>query len=345
MSKEKLSDSESEVVDGENEDEDQELVEEVLSGKQRLVNLCSNLFWVFWCLCTISLLFFLGLGLLTMYSREMKMEIIFSNRIRTPFFANLSDCHSFGLIKCENIFIRGKDGKLGAWLISPSSKQYIIRDAYFLYLHGNMGSRALKHRVKLYQKLSKMGYHILALDYRGFGDSESFPTEEGLVQDAKAAYMWLLEKYPSAPLYIWGHSLGSGVAVQLGAILNGERTRVNGIILEAPFNNMTDAILQTPLAQPFIPFVPNFESYIADVRNVFKSSHWIQQVTTPMKILHDKSDHIINIALGYRLYVSAKQTGSTNVEFIELDEKLYHNYIYKASKLKVIIGNFVYGTS
>ena len=60
-----------------------------------------------------------------------------------------------------------------------------------------------------------MGYHVLAIDYRGFGDSESFPTEEGLVEDAKAAYRWMVENYVAYPHYIWGHSLGSGVALQV----------------------------------------------------------------------------------------------------------------------------------
>merc|ERR1712168_687626 len=101
--------------------------------------------WIFWGFCTILMIVFICGGLLLLYSREAKMEVIFLNRIRTPWFANLSDCRSFGLVKCENIYIRGRDGLLGSWFISPSSKQYITREAYILYLHGNMGSRALSH--------------------------------------------------------------------------------------------------------------------------------------------------------------------------------------------------------
>jgi len=336
------SESEGHPSDGEYENE---TCDENPTLGSRISSCCTTCLWVFWCLCTLALLTYVGLGLLVLYSKEAKMEIIFSHRIRSPLFANLSDCKSFGLIKCENVFIHGTDGRIGAWLVSPSSKQYIIKEAYILYLHGNMGSRAQTHRVKLYQKLSKMGYHILAIDYRGFGDSEGFPTEEGIVQDSKSAYKWMAERYPGFPLYIWGHSLGSAVAVQVAAWLNSEHSRVNGVILEAPFNNMTDAILQTPLAAPVASLIPNFESYLSDVKNVFKSSYWIKKVTTPIKILHDKSDHIINIALGRRLFYASKEVGSCNVDMVELDENLRHCYIYAAKKLKGIMSNFIYSTS
>lgn len=347
MGKEKLSGSDSDSnqhsdVEGEVEEP---CVDERLPLGEKLLSIGSSCLWVFWCSCTFLLIAYLTFGVVILYSKTAKMEVIFSNRIRSPWFANLSDCKSFGIIKCENIQIRGTDGMLGAWLISPSSKQYIIREAYILYLHGNMGSRALEHRVKMYKKLSKMGYHILAIDYRGFGDSDGFPTEQGLVEDGKVAYRWLLDRYHSYPLYIWGHSLGSAVGVQVAAWLNSELSRLNGLILEAPFNNLTDAIKQTPLAAPVAPFIPNFESYLDDVKNVFRSSYWIQKVNTPTIIIHDRSDHIINIALGRRLLLSSKELGLSNVNMVELDENLYHQNIYAAKKLKAIVGNFIYNTS
>jgi len=342
MGKEKLSESECSDTEGETEVVGTEQKKSL--GSKLWSGLCTFA-WMFWSICTFTLILYICGGLFILFSKEAKMEVIFSNRIRTPWFANLTDCTSFGLVKCENIYIQGRDGKLGAWLISPSSKQYITREAYILYLHGNMGSRALSHRIKMYQKLSKLGYHILAIDYRGFGDSDGFPTEEGLVEDSKVAYTWMVDKYVGYPHYIWGHSLGSAVAIQVAASLNSKHSRLNGLILEAPFNNMTDAIKQTPLAAPIAPFIPNFDSYIQDVKNVFRSDYWIQKVTTPTMMLHDKSDSIINVALGRRLYISAKEVGSTNVEMLELNENLGHQDIYAAKKLKGIVSNFIYNTS
>ena len=38
------------------------------------------------------------------------------------------------------------------------------------------------------------GANVLAIDYRGFGDSTGVPSEEGLVIDARSAFDWVVEK-------------------------------------------------------------------------------------------------------------------------------------------------------
>lgn len=308
-------------------------------------SICVRIFWFLWSIMAFATLSFIALGLFTLYSTSMKMELIFLNRLNTPFFANLSNCTEFGIIKCENLELVGGQGKLGAWFISPSTTQYIKQEAYILYLHGNMGNRALDHRVMMYKKLSRMGYHVLTVDYRGFGDSKGTPTEFGLLEDAKVAFKYLKERAHGHAVYIWGHSLGSAVGVQLAAWLNTENSRLNGLVLESPFNNMIDGINQSPLAAPLIPFVPNFESYIEDVREVFRSDHWIKKVFSSTLLLHDVSDHIINVQLARKLHLSAKETGVSNVHLIELDEKLYHNDIYKARHFIKYIEEFMEHTA
>ncbi|XP_002167315.2 lysophosphatidylserine lipase ABHD12 isoform X1 [Hydra vulgaris] len=305
----------------------------------------SKLMWSLWSVLTFLVFCYIAFSALVLYSKEVKMEIIYSHRIRSPWFANLSSCKDFGLVKCEQVYLNGYAGKLGAWFISPASQQYITREAYILYLHGNMGSRAMHHRVQFYKRLSKMGYHILAIDYRGFGDSEGSPSEEGLVEDSKIAYKWLNNRARGFAIYVWGHSLGSAVAVQLSSWLNAERAQLNGVVLEAPFNNITDAIIQTPLALPLYQFLPNFESYLDDVKNVFLSTFWIQKVTSPTLILHDVSDSIININLARKLYAVAKANGSTNVRMIEFDEQLDHCEVSSAKQFKKLFSDFVFHTS
>ena len=82
-----------------------------------------------------------------------------------------------------------------------------------IYLHGGMGTRVFGHRRELYQILQNNEYHVVALDYRGYADSTSeFPTSEtGFVTDALAIYQWVLNNTnPETPIFIWGHSLGTG---------------------------------------------------------------------------------------------------------------------------------------
>jgi pimeloyl-ACP methyl ester carboxylesterase len=64
----------------------------------------------------------------------------------------------------------------------------------FLYFHGNAGNRAAPKRIETYRNLSdRLNVNVLTIDYRGFGNSEGSPTEEGLATDARATWDWLIE--------------------------------------------------------------------------------------------------------------------------------------------------------
>ena len=71
------------------------------------------------------------------------------------------------------------------------------------------------------------GTGLLAISYRGFEGSSGNPSETGFHPDADAAYEFAASQVPNDRIVLWGHSLGTGVAVQLAA----ER-RVKALILE-----------------------------------------------------------------------------------------------------------------
>ncbi len=107
----------------------------------------------------------------------------------------------------------------------------------FLVLHGRESHRASGDRPKRYRRISEMGIHVLALDYRGklcseqlvlwltlncwfpdycdiivgFGDSGGFPFDEnGPVMDAVTLFTYVRRLAPTKPLFLWGTSVGSG---------------------------------------------------------------------------------------------------------------------------------------
>ena len=88
-------------------------------------------------------------------------------------------------------------------------------DKIILYLHGNLGTRAGKHRRELYKVFSRAGYHVLIFDYRGYGDSTGSPCEDGVVADSLAVYKWITHHNPKASVTVWGHSLGTAIATKL----------------------------------------------------------------------------------------------------------------------------------
>ena len=109
-----------------------------------------------------------------------------------------------------------------------------------------------------------LGYHVLAFDYRGYGDSSfAFPDEETMLQDALAAFDFASSRICPPPeeedgsgraakIIVHGHSLGTGVATRLGAALSseeGRRRRPSAYVLEAPFNRMADEVRTFKVAQ------------------------------------------------------------------------------------------------
>lgn len=67
-----------------------------------------------------------------------------------------------------------------------------------------------------YLNVLALGANLFVIDYRGFGDSESFPSEAGLNIDARTSWDWLVENGADPKdIIILGQSLGTGVATKL----------------------------------------------------------------------------------------------------------------------------------
>jgi abhydrolase domain-containing protein 12 len=138
----------------------------------------------------------------------------------------------------------------------------MTRGSVVLYLHGNTGSRGAVHRVELYKILRRLGHHVLTIDYRGYADSSNVaPTEDGVVRDALVAYKYL-RNITNNPIYLYGHSLGTGVSAHLSAII--DRMEILGpkaVVLESPFNNIRDEIRFHPFSTvSFFYCLKNVES-------------------------------------------------------------------------------------
>ena len=98
-------------------------------------------------------------------------------------------------------------------------------ETVILYLHGNAETRSQKHRRELYKKWQAQGLAVLAVDYRGYADSDGgflFQTKEtSMVWDGVNAFRFLKQHiHPKSKVIVWGHSLGTGVTTKLGTHKN-----------------------------------------------------------------------------------------------------------------------------
>jgi fermentation-respiration switch protein FrsA (DUF1100 family) len=163
---------------------------------------------------------------------------------------------------------------------------------WLLICHGNAGNLSEAGRPAHYAGLRALGLNLLAFDYRGYGESGGAPTEAGLYRDAEAAYRYLRDTLAVPPdrIVLFGHSLGSTVAVELAT-----RVPVGGIILEGALTSVTAR------AQEVYPYVP--VRWIA--RSRFASLEKIGRVPAPKLFLHARWDDVVPIAHGRRLYEAA----------------------------------------
>jgi len=252
---------------------------------------------------------------------------------------------AFGLVSSRNFYLDSSPGvTLGVWHIAPpptdaatlgnstdaaSSLTPLAEDAGFdgrtviLYLHGNSAHRASGHRVELYKLLSTMGYHVICFDYRGYGDSTGSPTEEGLIQDALTVWRWILARKGTSRVFVWGHSLGTGVACHLGRrifeMMDGGDSSMkapDGIVLESPFSNLKEEVREHKFAKPF-RWLPYFEFVFLgafDRTNLhFQSDVHVRHIRAPILFLHADDDHVIPYRLCQRLYESSKKLDNGEV--------------------------------
>jgi fermentation-respiration switch protein FrsA (DUF1100 family) len=160
---------------------------------------------------------------------------------------------------------------------------------WLLMFHGNGGDISHGGRQEHYAALRSLGLHLLTFDYRGYGESGGTPTEAGVYRDADAAYAFLRDSLGVRPerILIFGHSLGSAVAVDLAS-----RVPSSGLILEGAFTSIPDVGQRTYF------FVP----VRLMARNRFASADKIARVAGPKLFLHATADEIIPYDLGRRLF-------------------------------------------
>ena len=176
-----------------------------------------------------------------------------------------------------------------------------------LYLHGarfNVVGSAFRAR-----RMQELGFSVLAVDYRGFGKSTNeLPSETLAVEDARAAWDWLAKQYPDRPRYIFGHSLGGAIAIELAAQVGDEA----GTLVEGTFTSIPDVV--SSYKWGWLPVGPLITQRFEAVKRV-------AQVGAPLLVVHGSEDRTIAPELGRKLFDAA--TGKK--AFVLVEGGSHHN--------------------
>lgn len=222
-------------------------------------------------------LYIVALAAVTLYQRKL---LYFPNRFAVAPAA-------VGLSQAIVLKLKTSDGEtLVAWHIAPAARMPLI-----LYFHGNGGGLELRN--ERFQALTRTGYGLLAIEYRGYGGSSGSPSEEGLHRDAEAGYetalaLGVLPKN----IIVMGESLGTGVVVPLAA-----RHEVGAVVLDSPFSSIVDVA-----AAHFWMFPVRFL-----MRDQFRSDQEIGKVLAPLLIVHGDRDDVTPVRFAEKLYARANE--------------------------------------
>jgi len=202
-----------------------------------------------------------------------------------------------GIVKYEDVWIPvGESGdRIHAWWVPARGAAVAERAPTLLYLHG--ASRNLTSSVSRIVALQTMGFNVLAIDYRGFGQSTwRLPSERSARDDALAAWEWLKRRVPEPRRRIlYGHSLGGAIATEVAL-----RSRDAGaLVLDATFTSVKDMARRSPT----FGWLPLDLIVTQELDTLGR----IGAITLPVFIVHGSGDTVVPADMARQLYAAAPQ--------------------------------------
>lgn len=191
-----------------------------------------------------------------------------------------------GFPEAEEHVLSTSDGeRVIVWHVAPAPGRHVV-----IYFPGN--GDTLAGSAGRFADITSDGTGLVALSYRGYAGSSGQPSEQGLLEDAAAAYGFAAALYPASKIVLWGFSLGSGVAVALAA-----EHSIGGMILEAPYTSIAD------IAASAFPYLP--VRYL--LKDQFYSDRRIVEVAAPLLVMHGVRDATIPMTFGEQLFALARE--------------------------------------
>jgi uncharacterized protein len=163
-----------------------------------------------------------------------------------------------------------------------------------LVFHGNASSAA--GPVRWFGPLIAQGYGVLAAEYRGFSAMPGKPDEPGLERDAEAFAARARVEAKGAPLWLVGHSLGGGVALNL------TRTqRFDAVVTIGTFSRIRD--MAPGIARALVP-------------DAYRNTANVARLADPYLLVHGTADDVVPAQMGGALHVAATKAGQTGASVV-----------------------------
>jgi fermentation-respiration switch protein FrsA (DUF1100 family) len=180
----------------------------------------------------------------------------------------------------EVIRVKREGGEaLGLFLPSPAAGPA----ALMMFMHGN--GELADYWVEDFTVARQWGFGVLLVEYPGYGRAPGSPSEQSIIDAARALFDWAAHEPRVDPgrIVAWGRSLGGAAAAQLALA-----RPVAAMILESTFTSVADFAAGL-LAPAFL------------VRDPFDTRKALASYRGPLLVIHGSRDTIVPFAHGREL--------------------------------------------
>jgi abhydrolase domain-containing protein 12 len=302
-----------------------------------------------------AMLYFSVLGAFVVVP-SLQAHAIYLHKVTLTWFKDLNTPEQFGFAhhQVTPFYIPTPDGvKLHSWHVLPlatyeSNQQLLLAQGsnaglveefeetlnfrllkenpnarLVLYFHGTSGTMASGWRPDSYRSLysaDPVNTHVLAFDYRGYGESTGSPSEQGIITDAITVANWAIHTagIPPERIVIFGQSLGSAVAIALVNEVAQMKPAIHfaGLVVTATFADIPQLTATyriggfIPVLSPVAKVKPLFAFFARQLSSTWDNMHRLGEFVKlaeryDITLLHAEDDMDIPMEHSIRLYREA----------------------------------------
>ncbi|OZI40856.1 alpha/beta hydrolase [Bordetella genomosp. 1] len=200
-----------------------------------------------------------------------------------------------------------------------------------LYLHGarwNLNGSAFRM-----EGWTRMGYSVLAIDYRGFGESSPrLPSEESAFHDAATALRELARRQPNASRrFVYGHSLGGAIAIDLAH--RPDLPDFAGLIVESSFTSV--AAMMATMKYGGLPGASLL------ITQPFDSVAKLATLNKPLLLVHGTADRVVPHTMSDELYAAAVKVDPGLRRLVKIDGASHSGAVRSGMAYEKAVREFV----
>jgi dipeptidyl aminopeptidase/acylaminoacyl peptidase len=212
---------------------------------------------------------FLWLGLTAAVAANQR-KLVFNPTVKREVDSPRSSGH-----RTRPVVLRASDGtRLCGWLMTPHVPGHHPAVMYFGGRSEEV-SWVARDAGRLFPNMT-----VLAMNYRGYGDSHGDPAEIHMVEDGCTLFDWLGQHghVDASRIAVVGRSLGSGVAIQVA-----KERPVHSVVLVTPYDSVLAIAKRRFRAMPI--------EYM--LRHRFESIKYAPSLKAPTYVLRAEQDDVI----------------------------------------------------